>query len=108
MLTSVSGGQHCPSTELAVAWPSINIKQQADCNYTFSGLKHRFEYPVTFAQVGYPTRSGTRQPYVALKDTKMDASSDASGSNSYRTNDMVDRYRNDTLSGFLASWVYVG
>lgn len=108
VLTSVSGGQHCPSTELAVAWPSINIKQQADCNYTFSGLKHRFEYHVTFAQVDYPTRGGTRQPYVALKDTKMDASSDASGSNSYRTYDLVDRYRNDTLSGFLASWVYVG
>jgi hypothetical protein len=115
VLTSVSGGQHCASTELAVAWPSINIKQQADCNYTFSGLKHRYEFPVTFAQVDYPTRSGTRRPYVALQDTMMDPSSRTAGSNSYDTNlktssgwQQATLYQNDSLSGFLASWAYIG
>jgi hypothetical protein len=111
VLTIASGGQHCPSTELAVAWPSIDIKQQADCNYTFSGLKHVYVFPVTFAKVDYPTRSGTRRPYVALQDTDMDPSSNAAGSNSYdtyRNMTAVTLYRDDTLDDFLASWSYVG
>jgi hypothetical protein len=111
VLTSMSGGQHCPSTELAVAWPSIDVKQQADCNYTFNGLKNVYTFPVTFAKVEYPTRSGTKRPYIALLDTARDSSSSAEGDNSYvtyRNMTSVTLYRDDTLDDFLASWINNG
>jgi hypothetical protein len=96
----------------------MNIQMSEDCNYTFSGRGGSFVFPVTFAKVSYPTRSGTRQPYVVLQDTFKDPSSVAWGSNTWTyfniSKDEYDRdvyeevtnYHNATLEGFLASWAH--
>jgi hypothetical protein len=78
-------------------------------------------FPVTFAKVSYPTRSGTRRPYVALHNTSSDPSYAARGSNTYHTFNMtwddnynqtvyqeLTYYLNATLDGFLASWAHQG
>lgn len=70
VLTATSGSNSCPTTEVAVIWPYINIEQTADCNYTYSGLKDSaYVFPVTFAPVKYPTHNGGSQPYTLLQST---------------------------------------
>lgn len=67
VLTATSGSSSCPTTEVAVIWPYINIDQTADCNYSYSGQKFSaFVFPVTFAPVKYPTHNGASQPYTLL------------------------------------------
>jgi hypothetical protein len=83
-LTSISGGKHCRTTQLAAMWSTLYIEMSEDCNYTFSGNGGSYIMPVTFAKVSYPTRSGTRQPYIVLQDTSKEPSSSAWGSNTWR------------------------
>jgi hypothetical protein len=70
-LTSISGGQHCASmaSELAVKWQSLDIHMFEDCGHYFTGREGHQLFPTTFAQVSYPTRTGTRRPYAVLQGT---------------------------------------
>jgi hypothetical protein len=75
-----------------------------DCNYMFEGREGRHLFPVTFAQVSYPTRDGTRRPYSVLQGTS--AYYKPSISNSYYDDASALVTTKASLDGMLAAWVH--
>jgi hypothetical protein len=62
VLTSLSGGSDCATSEVAVVWSKLNVTVKSDCTYSLSS-KHMYSYPTSFAKVTYPGPYGPQQPY---------------------------------------------